>query len=103
MNLDNYYMMAATSKRLLISESRDDLNRCTPYRGKPNQHDTHASHTSPYMPRVCFLRAVPVRGNLSRGPNRVRHIHCYQEKVLPTPLLRLAEWPAGLDSVSLPI
>jgi hypothetical protein len=23
---------------VLISESRGDLNRCTPYRGKPDQH-----------------------------------------------------------------
>jgi hypothetical protein len=33
--------MAATNKRLLISESRSDLNRCTPCRGKPNQHAFH--------------------------------------------------------------
>jgi hypothetical protein len=39
--------MTATNKRLLISESRDDSNRFTPCRGKPDQHDTYASHTSP--------------------------------------------------------
>jgi hypothetical protein len=35
--------MANTNKRLLISESHDDLNRCTPCRGKPNQHDAYTS------------------------------------------------------------
>jgi hypothetical protein len=49
-NLVNYYLMAATNKRLLIFESRGDLNRCTPCREKPNQHDTYAScGQSPYV------------------------------------------------------
>jgi hypothetical protein len=39
--------MTTTNKRLLISESRGDLNRCTPCREKPDQRDTYASHTSP--------------------------------------------------------
>jgi hypothetical protein len=57
--------MVATNKQLLISESRGDLNQCTPYRGKFDQHDTYTSHASPYTPSVRFLRAVPERGNLS--------------------------------------
>jgi hypothetical protein len=39
--------MADTNKRLLISESRGDSNRCTPCRGKPDQHATYAFHDSP--------------------------------------------------------
>jgi hypothetical protein len=39
--------MTAMNKWLHISESLDDLNRCTPYRGKPDQHDTYASHVNP--------------------------------------------------------
>jgi hypothetical protein len=35
--------MAATNKRLLISESRGDSNRCTPYRGNP----TNTTRTLP--------------------------------------------------------
>jgi hypothetical protein len=46
--------MAATNKHILISESHSDLNRCTPYRGKPDQHDTYAFHASP--------RTLPVGG-----------------------------------------
>jgi hypothetical protein len=57
--------MAATNKRLFISESHGDSNQCTPCRGKPDQHDTYASHTSPRTPDVRFLQAVPVRGNIS--------------------------------------
>jgi hypothetical protein len=61
----NYYLMAAMNKWLHISESRGDSNRCTPYRGKPDQHDMYASHASPRTPGIRFLRAIPVHGNLS--------------------------------------
>jgi hypothetical protein len=76
--------MTATKKRLLISESHDNLNRCTLYRGKPDQHDTYASHTSSRTSDVCFLRAVLVRGNLSWVVNRVGHSHCSWEKGFST-------------------
>jgi hypothetical protein len=69
--------MTATNKRLLISESRDDSNRCTPYRGKPDQHATYAFHFSPHMPGVRFLRAVPISDNLSLAPTK--------SKQAPTP------------------
>jgi hypothetical protein len=36
--------MTATNKWLLVSESWDDSNWCTPCRGKPNQHATCFSH-----------------------------------------------------------
>jgi hypothetical protein len=65
------YVMSVTNKRLLISESRGDSNRCTPCRGKPDQHDTYASHASPHTPGVRFLRAVPVRGNLLRSRQQI--------------------------------
>jgi hypothetical protein len=58
--------MAATNKRLLISGSRGDSNRCTLYRGKPDQHNTYASHASSRTLDVHFLWAVPIRGNLLR-------------------------------------
>jgi hypothetical protein len=59
--------MAAMNKWLIISESRDDSNRCTPYNGKLDQHDTYDFRASPRMPHVHFMQAVHVRGNLSRG------------------------------------
>jgi hypothetical protein len=98
----NYYLLATTNKHLLISESHGDSNRCTPCMGKPDQHDTYASHVSPHTPGVCFLRVVPVRGKLSRVINRVGQMHDSQEKVLLTPPLSPTEWSAGPTSVSLP-
>jgi hypothetical protein len=76
--------MTATNKRLLIYESRGDSNRCTPYRGKPEQHAT------------CFSRSVRIWSmtiRISRGPhiaifhtviNRFEQIHCTREKGLQT-------------------
>jgi hypothetical protein len=87
--------MADMNKRLLISESRGDLNQCTPCRGKPDQHDTCASHASPHTSGVRFLWAVPVHGNLLRVVGRVGRMHCTREKVLPTPPLSPTEWSAG--------
>jgi hypothetical protein len=59
-----FYVMTTTNKWLLISESHGDLNRCTPCRGKFDQHDTYASHANPSTSGVCFLRAVFERDNL---------------------------------------
>jgi hypothetical protein len=73
-NLVNYYLMTATNKRLLISESHGDSNWCTPCRGKPDQHDMYAFHASPRMPGICFLRVVPIRDNLSWVTDRVGRI-----------------------------
>jgi hypothetical protein len=59
------YVNTTTDKRLLISKSHGDSNRCTPYRGKPDQLDT------------CFPRSVsvgPSTINTSRGP-RVATFH----------------------------
>jgi hypothetical protein len=69
--------MTATNKRLLISETRGDSNRCTPYRGKPDQHAMYASHSSLRMPGVHFLWAVSVCDNLSLTPTK--------SKQAPTP------------------
>jgi hypothetical protein len=63
-------VITVTNKRLLISESRGDSNRCTPCRGKPDQHATYASHSSSRTPSVRFLRTVPVHDNLSLAPTK---------------------------------
>jgi hypothetical protein len=60
--------MTATNKRLHISKSHGDSNRCTPCRGKLDQHAMYASHSSPRTSSVRFLRAVPVRDKLSLAP-----------------------------------
>jgi hypothetical protein len=84
--------MTATNKRLLISESRDDSNRCTPCRGKPDQHATYASHASPCMPSVRFLQAVFVRGNLSWVIDRVEQAHWSRDEEPPTQSIA-RRWP----------
>jgi hypothetical protein len=84
--------MTATNKRLLISESHSDSNRCTPCRGNPDQHATYASHASPHTPGVRFLRTIPVRGNLSRVIDRVEQAHCSREEGLPTQFIE-HRWP----------
>jgi hypothetical protein len=76
--------MTATNKRLLISESRGDSNRCTPCRGKPDQHATR-------FPRSVRIWSKTIR--ISRGLhittfltviNRFEQIHCPREEGLPT-------------------
>jgi hypothetical protein len=108
--------MTATNKRLLMSESRGNSNQCILYRGKPDQHNTYASHASPRMPGVRFLRAIPVCGKLSRVTNRVGHSHCSREKGLPTQstacrltdpwvrtqfLSRVSQWSSGESQTSI--
>jgi hypothetical protein len=76
--------MTVTNKWLLISESRSDSNRCTPHRGK---HDQHATH----FPRSVRVWSMTIR--ISHGPhiatfhiiiNRFKQIHCTREEGLPT-------------------
>jgi hypothetical protein len=83
--------MAATNKRLLISESRGDSNRYTPCRGKLDQHNMYASHASPRMPNVCFLWVVHVRGNLSQAINNVRRTLLLLRKMAPDTTPSLTE------------
>jgi hypothetical protein len=96
------YMKTAMNKRILISESCDDLNRCTPCRGKSDQHDMYASHAIPRMPGVRFIRAVPVRGTLSRAINIVEQGHCSREKGLPTIHNTLTDRSVGPYPASFP-
>jgi hypothetical protein len=51
--------------------SHGDLNRCTPYRGKPDIHNMYSSRASLGMPHVCFLWAVHICGNLSLAINNI--------------------------------
>jgi hypothetical protein len=92
--------MTAINKRLLIFESHDDSNRCTPCRGKPDQHATYASHTSPRTPSVRFLWAVPVCGNLSWVIDKVEQAHCSWEKGLQTQSTAPADRSTGPYLVS---
>jgi hypothetical protein len=76
--------MIVANKRLLISESRGDSNRCTPCRGKSDQHATHFLHS-------VHVWSMTIR--ISRGPhiatfhtviNWFEQIHCTREEWLLT-------------------
>jgi hypothetical protein len=76
--------MTATNKRLLISESRGNSNRCTPCRGNPDQYVTH-------FPRSVCAWSTTIR--ISHGPhiatfhtdaNRFKQIYYTREEGLPT-------------------
>jgi hypothetical protein len=67
---------------ILIYDSHDDSNWCTPYRGKPDEHATHFR---------CPVRVWPSTICLSHGPrittfhvtvNRFEQIHWPQEGLL---------------------
>jgi hypothetical protein len=77
------YVKIVMNKRLPISESHDDSNRCTPYRGKPDQHGTYASHASPRTSGIRFLRVVPVRDNLLWVIDRFGWISLLSRKMDP--------------------
>jgi hypothetical protein len=79
--------MTAINKWLLISESHSDSNRCTPYRGNPDQHDTR-------FPRSVRVWSKTIR--ISRGP----HITTLRE--MPTDLDRsYCSWEKGLSTQSI--
>jgi hypothetical protein len=87
--------MAATNKRLLVSESHGDSNRCIPCKGKVDQHDTYAFHASSRTPSIRFLWAVPVRGNLSQTTNSVVRTLLLPRKRSPDTIPSPAEWSTG--------
>jgi hypothetical protein len=84
-------MMTATNKWLLISESRDDLNRCTPCRGKPDQHTTHFSCLVCVWSRTTRISCGPHIAIFCETPIDLDRSHCSWEKGLPTQYT--ARWP----------
>jgi hypothetical protein len=77
-------MKTATNKRLLISESHGDLNRCTLCRGKPDQHITRFSRSVRIWPSTIHVSRGPRIATLHVVNNRVEQGHCFWEKGLPT-------------------
>jgi hypothetical protein len=100
--LVNYYLMTDINKQLFISESHDDLNRCTPCRGKPDQHNLYASRASPRTPRVWFLRAVHVYDNLSHSRQQIWTDPLLSRRRDSNTTPSASEWSAGPHPASLP-
>jgi hypothetical protein len=82
-NLVNYYLMTATNKRLLISESHDDSNRCTPCREKPDQHDTYASTPVHVRPAYASYGRSPYVATFYESPIGLGGYYCSWEKSSP--------------------
>jgi hypothetical protein len=76
--------MTTTKKRLVISESRCDLNRCTPYREKSDQHVTRFSRSVRVWSMIKRNSHGPHIAIISVVVNRVEQGHCSREKGLPT-------------------
>jgi hypothetical protein len=77
-------VMTATNKRLLISESRGDSNRCTPYRGKPDQHATRFPRSVRVWPKTIRISRGPHITTLRIIINRFEQIHYTWEEGLST-------------------
>jgi hypothetical protein len=74
----------ATNKRLLIPESHDDSNRCTPYKGKLDQHTTRIPRSvCIWSQTICIWRGQRI-ATFRESPTDLDGSHCSQEKGLPT-------------------
>jgi hypothetical protein len=71
-------------KRLLISESRGDLNRCTPCRRKPDQHATHFSCSVCVWPSTIHISCGPRIATFCEVINIDGQSHYSWEKGPPT-------------------
>jgi hypothetical protein len=74
------YVMTATNKRLLIFESRGGSNWCTLYRGKPDQHETYASHASPRTSGVRFLWQSPYVATFHKSSTELDRVTAPKKK-----------------------
>jgi hypothetical protein len=76
--------MTATNKRLLISKSHDDSNRCTPCRGKPDQYATHFPRSVCVWSKTIRISCGPHITTHHERPTYLNGSHCSWEKGLPT-------------------
>jgi hypothetical protein len=72
------------NKRLLISESHDDSNQCTPYRGKPDQYVTRFPRSVRVWPSTIHISRGPRIAAFRELPIDLDGFHCSREKGLPT-------------------
>jgi hypothetical protein len=76
--------MTAINKQLLISESHDDSNRCTPCRGKSDQHATRFSYSVHIWTKTIRISRGLYITVFHKVINRFEQIHCPREEELPT-------------------
>jgi hypothetical protein len=85
--------MAATNKRLLISKSCDDSNRCTPCRGKPDQHTTHIPRSVRVWSQIIRISRGQCIATFHKSPTDLDGSHCSWEKgiLIQSPARRLTD------------
>jgi hypothetical protein len=69
---------------VLIYESRGDSNRCTPFKGKPDQHVTRFPHSVRVWPSTIRILGGPRIVTFCVAINRFEQIHWPREEGLPT-------------------
>jgi hypothetical protein len=72
--------MTATNKQLLISESHGDLNRCTPCRGKSDQHATRFLRSDRVWSKTIRISRGPHIATFCTVVNRFERVHCPEKK-----------------------
>jgi hypothetical protein len=80
----SHYVKTTMNKQLLISESHDDSNWCTPYREKSDQHDTRFRRLVHVWPSAICISCGPHITTFRTFINRVEQGHCSWEKELLT-------------------
>jgi hypothetical protein len=76
--------MTTINKRLLISESRGDSNRCTPCREKLDQHITRFRRSVHVWTSTICISCGPHIETFRETPIDLDRSHYSREKVLPT-------------------
>jgi hypothetical protein len=69
---------------ILISESHNDSNRCTPYRGKSDQHATRFPCSVGIYPSTICISRGPRIATFCKVINNDGQSHCSQQKGLLT-------------------
>jgi hypothetical protein len=69
---------------VLISKSRDNSNRFTPYKRKLNQHVIHFSRSVHIWPSTIYISHGPHIATFHEVVNSDEQRHCSREKWLPT-------------------
>ncbi len=77
-------MKTTRNQRLLISESHGDSNRCTPCRGKPDQHATRFPRSVRVWSKTIRISCGPHIAIFHTVINRFEQIHCTREEGLLT-------------------
>jgi hypothetical protein len=97
------FVKTAMNKRLRISESHDDLNRCTPCSGKSDQHATHFTRSVRVWPSTICIPRDPHIATFHELSTDLDGSHCSRETGIPDYIPSMpADRSVGPHPVSLP-